>query len=97
MTWRQRVALWVLGRLWPSALEDLVTAWVERADRAPHVGEVTIASSDLARLEGVLRSGHRALFPRAVRHGKSAAELVSDIRLAKVMREVGDDPCHANP
>ena len=92
MTWRQRVALWVLGRLWPSAFVDLVTAWVECAPRA---GEVCIARSELARLEGDLRAGHRALFPRAVRYGKPAAELLSDIRLAKVMHDIGDDSCQA--
>jgi len=87
VTWRERVALYVLGRLWPEGLEAFLAALVERAERAARVGEVTIAVSELAALEDDLRRAHRTLLPRALRYGRPAAELVSDIHLAKALQE----------
>jgi hypothetical protein len=93
VNWRQRVALYVLGRLWPEGLEAFLTALVERAERAARVGEVKIPVAQLAALEEDLRRGHRSLYPRAVRHGRPVKELISDLYLAKALQNPGGEEC----
>ena len=82
---RRRLAMWVLRRLWPESWWLLVETLAERAAKP---GDVVVPAETIAAIEREVRDVHRAVYPRAVRHGRPIAELVSDLRLAKAVREI---------
>jgi hypothetical protein len=91
LPFRQRVAAWLLLRLWPRGMEFLARGLVAEAEE----GGVDVSAEDLDRLEAriaelpelkrELWAIHRARYPRAVRHGKTARELLSDVQLAQIV------------
>lgn len=93
---RQRLACWVLLRLWP---EGFCSLWrgvaAEAAERAAiasidpaELARLKAEAAKLPELEAQVRALHRKRFPRSVRYGRSMDELLSDLRLATTLSDL---------
>lgn len=90
MTWRRRLAVWLLERV---SFEDFmlyVEGLVARAERVPKPGEIVVDSERYQGLVARIRGRHRRAFPHSLRDRMSVDEMVADLDLLPLLDAAAD-------